>query len=560
MIREICTGLLGLTSTSLLASLASAEIRVHPLVYTQQPATGFPSGAVIAGLVTSPRPLLNEHGVVAFSATASGGGVSPQDDAGIWLADESGLRLLVREGDAVPGIEGRVFSMLWLAGLSANDEVWFLATMLGLPSNDRVLCSVRPGEPVDVVARSGDPVPGLPGENWSNLFLLGTFSNSWVNASGELIFGGDTNMGNRGLFLADEVGIVPLLVSGDPFPDVPGATLVSLVISPQWSDTGVATVIATIAGPDVTAANDRVVIACDTGGAHLVAREGDLIPDSESLHFGSAFPTDESRAPSDSAGFEAKITGAGVTSANDDALFFGPSGALAMIFRERQALPGGPPTLTLGPPIWTESNSLGAVFWATASDGRPGIYQATPTTIVRIAREGDPAPDAPANVTLANLDSFGNDGAVRTSVGGRLALHARTSHGRTFVMATDRIGNLRDACGSGDPIVLPGLPSRVIGNVSNAAINDAGQIAVPVLFTTSGSGILRIDVGCPGDGCDAADIAGQDCQVTIADLSLLLAHFGQTGGHPTGDIDRDDDVDLADLQLVLSAFGQNCAE
>lgn len=320
MFRRTCTAL------SLFTWVASADIRLHPLVYTQQPATGFPSGAVIAGLASSPRPLLNENGVIVFSAVASGGGVTPQNDTGIWLADEYGLRLLVREGDAVPGIDGRLFSMIWLGGLSADEDVWFLATMLGSPSNDLILCRVRPGEPVHVVTRVGEPVPGLPG-HWVNLFFLGGVVNSWVNSDGALIFGGDTNMGNGGLFMANEPGVTPLLVGGDPIPGVPDSTLVSLAISPQWADNGVATVVATIAGPGITSANDRVVIACDTSGTQLIAREGDLIPGSETLYFGSAFLTDESRAPSDRAGFEVKLTGAGVTSMNDDALVFGSPGA-----------------------------------------------------------------------------------------------------------------------------------------------------------------------------------------------------------------------------------------
>jgi hypothetical protein len=61
----------------------------------------------------------------------------------------------------------------------------------------------------------------------------------------------------------------------------------------------------------------------------------------------------------------------------------------------------------------------------------------------------------------------------------------------------------------------------------------------------------------------AARITGdvnQDGQVSLIDLSRLLASFGRTtDAWPShGDIDRDRDVDLADLTLLLGSVGQIC--
>jgi len=58
---------------------------------------------------------------------------------------------------------------------------------------------------------------------------------------------------------------------------------------------------------------------------------------------------------------------------------------------------------------------------------------------------------------------------------------------------------------------------------------------------------------CPGD-------LDGDGQVGLSDLSILLAHYGQTDIHSyyDGDFDADGDVDLADLSALLSHYGESC--
>ena len=50
-----------------------------------------------------------------------------------------------------------------------------------------------------------------------------------------------------------------------------------------------------------------------------------------------------------------------------------------------------------------------------------------------------------------------------------------------------------------------------------------------------------------------------DCDVDLADLQALLAHYGQGGaGYGEGDLDGNGQVDLADLQLLLANYGLVC--
>ena len=57
------------------------------------------------------------------------------------------------------------------------------------------------------------------------------------------------------------------------------------------------------------------------------------------------------------------------------------------------------------------------------------------------------------------------------------------------------------------------------------------------------------DPGTPGD-------LNGDGVVDLADLAILLAHYGETSGisYADGDLDGDGDVDLGDLALLLANY------
>lgn len=58
---------------------------------------------------------------------------------------------------------------------------------------------------------------------------------------------------------------------------------------------------------------------------------------------------------------------------------------------------------------------------------------------------------------------------------------------------------------------------------------------------------------CPGD-------VDRDRDVDLTDLSILLAHFGMSGGasESSGDMNGDGDVGLTDLSILLANFGAQC--
>lgn len=95
---------------------------------------------------------------------------------------------------------------------------------------------------------------------------------------------------------------------------------------------------------------------------------------------------------------------------------------------------------------------------------------------------------------------------------------------------------------------IPGNPNPLYGINTNS-----GQATL--IGFTSGTNMLGLAFvpDCPAD-------LNADGAVGLQDLTILLAHFGQTeGAQPQdGDLDGDGDVDLADLTSLLARFGMAC--
>ena len=89
-----------------------------------------------------------------------------------------------------------------------------------------------------------------------------------------------------------------------------------------------------------------------------------------------------------------------------------------------------------------------------------------------------------------------------------------------------------------------------------AGLNDAGQILVwsNGSFYANSAAVASyvLTPALPGD-------ANLDGRVDINDLTVVLAHFGQTAGvaWSTGDFIGDGQVDINDLTILLSHFGQS---
>ncbi len=92
--------------------------------------------------------------------------------------------------------------------------------------------------------------------------------------------------------------------------------------------------------------------------------------------------------------------------------------------------------------------------------------------------------------------------------------------------------------------------------VTGATCADSGAYTCSALNTCgsdmSAAAVLTVNGCCTGD-------LNADNAIDLADLAVLLAHFGNSGaGSGDGDLDADSDVDLSDLATLLARFGTTC--
>lgn len=176
------------------AIMAESHTLVPPRVvaYPGQPAPGLANVTFQSFLSLT----INNDGNVAFLAKLAGVGVVIENDESIWVEDGGGLHLIAREGDPAPG--GEDYGLLYPPALSGNGEVAFGSFLNQGQSGAGIYKYSTPAGTVQLIAREGMPVPGMPGVT----FGRPTFSPS-INNAGQVAF------------YASLIGAPPFQPSGD---------------------------------------------------------------------------------------------------------------------------------------------------------------------------------------------------------------------------------------------------------------------------------------------------------------------------------------------------------
>ncbi len=126
-----------------------------------QPAPGTPAGTVfgVGGSV------LNGAGRIAIAARLTGPDVTEANDRGLWREGDAGLELVMREGDAAPGVPaGLTFASLQVQNqgnpsFNRNGQVAFLAQLGGpgvTTANDLGIWATDLAGRLNLVVREGD--------------------------------------------------------------------------------------------------------------------------------------------------------------------------------------------------------------------------------------------------------------------------------------------------------------------------------------------------------------------------------------------------------------------
>jgi hypothetical protein len=140
----------------------------------------------------------NRNGQTLIQASLMGGDVAgTQNDTGYFIGDGNGLSLALREGSPAPGTDANFNSLhASLMFLNDNGRIAFESALIGgtsTTSNDSGIWAGAPGA-LQLVAREGDPAPGLPGEFLGN--LMG--QSMLFNEAGQVYFN-TTPTGGSGL-------------------------------------------------------------------------------------------------------------------------------------------------------------------------------------------------------------------------------------------------------------------------------------------------------------------------------------------------------------------------
>lgn len=160
-------------------------------------APGLPAGVVLFGSPSTTSANWNNSGNIIVGWPIDDGGVTvtPNDNQALWLANASGLSLLVREGDptGLPG--GETFGVFNNSSVKRNEDgtIAFYCTLrdaAGNPlptTNDSTMVIGTPGNWTFLV-REGEIVPEIPPSangSWTCNSVTGSTN---LNARGQLLF------------------------------------------------------------------------------------------------------------------------------------------------------------------------------------------------------------------------------------------------------------------------------------------------------------------------------------------------------------------------------------
>lgn len=161
------------------------------------------------------------------------GGVTVNDDTGIWSeVGGGGLSLVLREGDAVPGLPGVLVGRLATGAYATattgvtTGETAFSVTFKGASTDTAILRASVSGASVavQVVARENRPAPGTALQ-FGN--IAGSYSDpARMDATGNLVFAALTKPGNKEGLWYQPVGgsLAKVLMADDIAPGTGGAT------------------------------------------------------------------------------------------------------------------------------------------------------------------------------------------------------------------------------------------------------------------------------------------------------------------------------------------------
>ncbi len=235
-------------------------------------------------------------------------------------------------------------------------------------------------------------------------------------------------------------------------------------------------------------------------------------------------------------GFTGFLGGAGVTSANDLALWAGSPGSLVMAAREGSPAPGPPPGSVFG--SFHTSPGLNASGEIVFQSFPGGLVAGNPGSLALVARNGTQAPGTPVGTTFSNPSDRVLNAAGAVAFRSRLTGTGITAANNSGVWAGVP-GSVALVAREGSP--APGTPAGVnfSEEVSKLAINGAGALGFRGRLTGPGIVAFQNDFGIwvgPPGGLVLAVRSGTQAPGTPAGVNFVSFGFRSPAFNNAGEI------------------------
>jgi len=347
---------------------------------------------------------------------------------------------------------------------------------------------------IETIALSGETAPGA-GVPYT------LFSRAWLNDAGETLFYATVSGGATGLWWWEGSGEEsPIAITGSPAPGFATAPLETIAFLSTWAGARGPAFFASLAdGDGVTSANDDLAYGSDaSGNLTLVARQGDVAPDTGGQTFGESLLELNYAAASDFGlvfANRTRLSGGGL---GDEGLWRQSGSGTAALALEGDPAPG----VSGGDMIdfrGSVINDLGVTLtWVRVDTVGRALYSFGDGSPVLVALEGDPAPGTDAAFQALTE----NTGELGINESGELAFRSGLDDGTTAAFGPDGLGGTRVLLRSDDP--APGTPGAVFSYPDDLALAADGSIVLEGYLETGVGGVTSTDDfglwGAPGYG------------------------------------------------------------
>ncbi|TWU22760.1 DUF7453 family protein [Bythopirellula polymerisocia] len=435
--------------------------------------------------------VLNDAGQVAFYASLGGTSGGSTDDTGIFRGDGLTLSQIVRAGQAAPGGNDDFSSFSNSSSFPSivlNDagQVAFFSRLTATSSGvdpDRGIF-LGDGATLSQIVRNGQATPEGTGS-------FTTFSNPVLNNVGEVAFQGSVFV-NTSILRSDETTLTQIARKGQTVPD--GNGTFSFLGDPALNNMGQVASIALLTGTSGAPTDDTGIFRGDGTTLTQIVRKGQTAPDGNgSFALFNSLLGSPALNDAGQVAFLSSLNDTTGGTADNTGIFRGDGTTLVQLARTGQPAPGGNGNFSILQ--FPALNNLGqAAFLANLTNtsgglfDNSGIFLGDGTSLTQIARAGQATPGG-----NGNFFSFG-DPAMNDA--GQVVFSA-SSIGSTInggiYLHDDSLG-LIPLAQVGDPflgstISQVGFSSGGHFGDEQSGLNERGQVAYTFSLLDGRSGI-----------------------------------------------------------------------